>query len=100
MPRHERNSRRTAPWRALIAIFAASACCAQSDQRQKMAETDTPAAVTAVRFWSLGEATRIAIEITGEFEYETDRLTNPDRVYYDILGARNRVSRRRYHTVP
>src|SRR5215475_1970176 len=44
--------------------------------------------VTAVRHWSLGDTTRVAIEISGEFEYRTDRLHNPERVYYDIPNSR------------
>ena len=36
--------------------------------------------VTAVRHWSLPGTTRIAIEVTGDFEYRTDRLHNPERV--------------------
>src|SRR5215471_11682878 len=44
--------------------------------------------VTAVRNWALGDVTRIAIEVSGDFEFRTDRLHNPERVYYDIVGAR------------
>src|SRR6185369_1307331 len=44
--------------------------------------------VTAVRDWSLGEVTRIAIEVSGNFEFRTDRLHGPERVYFDVLGAR------------
>ena len=54
------------------------------------AQTGRPAphSVTAVRHWSLGSVTRIAVEVSGEFEYRSDRLHNPDRIYYDILNAR------------
>jgi N-acetylmuramoyl-L-alanine amidase len=44
--------------------------------------------VTDVRFWSVGEATRVAIEVNQEFEYRTDRLENPDRIFFDILGTK------------
>ena len=40
--------------------------------------------VTDVRFWSVGEATRVAVEIDHEFEYRTDKLANPDRIFFDI----------------
>jgi N-acetylmuramoyl-L-alanine amidase len=55
-----------------------------------LAQSERPASksVTAVRNWSLGEITRVAIEISGEFEFRTDRLHNPERVYFDIVGAR------------
>ncbi len=51
--------------------------------------------VTAVRNWSLAEATRIAIEVSGDFRYKTDRLHNPERIYFDILNSRPRIDSRR-----
>jgi N-acetylmuramoyl-L-alanine amidase len=45
-------------------------------------------AVTAVRHWTVGEVTRVAVEVTGPFEIRTDRLHNPERVYFDIHSAR------------
>jgi N-acetylmuramoyl-L-alanine amidase len=44
--------------------------------------------VSAVRFWSLGELTRVAIEVSGEFKYKSERLTNPDRLFFDVEGAK------------
>src|ERR1043165_3362842 len=52
--------------------------------------------VTAGRNWSLGEVTRIAIEVSGEFEFRTDRLHDPDRVYFDILNTRPSIDGRRF----
>src|SRR5436305_221510 len=51
--------------------------------------------VTAVRNWSLSDVTRIAIEVSGDFKFRTDRLHNPERVYFDILNARPRIDSRR-----
>jgi N-acetylmuramoyl-L-alanine amidase len=51
--------------------------------------------VTAIRSWSLIEVTRIAIEVSGEFHTRSDRLHNPERVYFDIVGARPRLDTRR-----
>jgi N-acetylmuramoyl-L-alanine amidase len=45
-------------------------------------------AVTAVRHWTVGEVTRVAVEVTGPFEIRSDRLHNPERVYFDIHDAR------------
>ena len=53
--------------------------------------TPAPLAVVAVRHFILQDATRVAIEVSGEFEFRTDRLHNPERVYYDILNAIPRV---------
>ena len=54
------------------------------------------ASVTAVRHWSLGDVTRIAVEVSGDFHYRTDRLHNPERIYFDIVNARNGLGTRYY----
>ena len=53
--------------------------------------------VTAVRCWAAGDVTRVAIEVTGDFEIRSDRLHNPERVYYDILQARPMIESRRIY---
>lgn len=64
------------------------------------AQTGKPAphSVTAVRHWSLGSVTRIAIEVSGEFEYRSDQLHDPERVYYDIRNARPKFDNKRLYT--
>src|SRR5580700_2683825 len=52
------------------------------------ADAPEPHHVTAVRFWSLGGVTRIAIEADGDFEVKTDHLDNPDRIFYDLTGTK------------
>jgi N-acetylmuramoyl-L-alanine amidase len=54
------------------------------------------ASVTAVRHWCLGDVTRVAVEVTGDFHYRWDRLHNPERIYFDIVDARNALGGR-YH---
>jgi N-acetylmuramoyl-L-alanine amidase len=56
-----------------------------------------PHSVSAVRHWNAPGSTRIAIEVSGEFEYRSDRLHNPERVYYDILNARPRFDGKRLY---
>src|ERR1035437_1301159 len=51
--------------------------------------------VTAIRNWSLAEITRVAVEVSGDFNFRTDRLHNPERVYFDILNARPRIDAKR-----
>src|SRR5260370_42218899 len=51
--------------------------------------------VTAVRNWSLGDVTRIAIEGTRDFSFRRDRLENPEGVVFDILNARPRIDAKR-----
>lgn len=55
------------------------------------------ASVTAVRHWTVGGATRVAVEVAGDFRYRSDRLHNPERIYFDIVNARNGLGVR-YHT--
>ena len=43
--------------------------------------------VTSVRFWSLGDITRVAIEVSTPFTYGAERISNPDRLFFDIRGA-------------
>jgi N-acetylmuramoyl-L-alanine amidase len=44
--------------------------------------------VTAVRSWSAGDTTRVAVEVSGEFKYKSDRLENPPRLFFDVQDAR------------
>jgi N-acetylmuramoyl-L-alanine amidase len=44
--------------------------------------------VTAVRFWSLGDVTRIAIEVSSDFTFKYNHLSEPERMFFDIHGAR------------
>ena len=56
--------------------------------------------VTAIRHWSLGEVTRVAIEVNGDFQFRSDRLHNPERLYFDILNARPSFDSRRQFSEP
>lgn len=51
--------------------------------------------VTAVRHWTVGDVIRVAVVISGEFEFRTDRLHDPERVYFDILNSRPRFEGKR-----
>ncbi len=58
-------------------------------------EDETPLKhVTAVRFWSLGDVTRIAIEATGEFTFHSDHVPNPDRLFFDLPDTKPDLERR------
>jgi N-acetylmuramoyl-L-alanine amidase len=43
--------------------------------------------VTAVRYWTLTDATRVAVTVSGDFAFRTARLHHPERVYFDILNS-------------
>jgi len=55
--------------------------------------------VTAVRFWSLGDVTRVAIEVSSDFHYRSDRLSDPDRLFFDIVGARPEMVHKGMHVI-
>src|SRR5262245_36138862 len=55
--------------------------------------------VTDVRFWSLDDVTRVAIEVNGDFRHRSDRLQNPDRLFIDLLGARPWFGKDRIRTI-
>ncbi len=69
-------------------------------QTELVAQAERPAArsVTAVRHWSLTDVTRVAIEVSGDFDFVTERLHNPERVYFDIPNSRPRIESRRIFT--
>ena len=54
--------------------------------------------VTAVRHWSQTDVTRVAVEVTGSFVFRTDRLHNPERVYFDILDSVPHINSKRSFT--
>ncbi len=56
--------------------------------------------VTAVRFWSLGDVTRVAVETSGEFEHVFERIHSPERLFFDIKGSRSRLGRKTVHVIP
>ena len=53
--------------------------------------------VTAVRFWSTGDATRVAVEVSGEFKYKSDQLETPPRLFFDVQDARPQMAQK---TIP
>lgn len=59
------------------------------------AQSSRESVVTAVRTWPTPEATRVAIEVSGPFEFKYDRLQDPYRVYFDIKGAKPRIDGKR-----
>ena len=54
--------------------------------------------VTAVRCWSLSEATRVVIEVDGEFDFHAERAHNPERLFFDVKGSRPHIKGRRFYS--
>src|SRR5579863_3870796 len=79
--------------RRLVALaFLVSAAIAGQNQRY------SPIEVTAVHYWSLADTTRIAIEITGDALYRSDRIENPGRIFFDFAGARPSINGHRLYS--
>ena len=76
----------------LIAALAVSAMLLMG-----LSDNSAPRRVSAVRYWPLSAVTRVALEISGSFEFHTDRLHNPERVYFDILNSRPWIGEKRFY---
>lgn len=44
--------------------------------------------VTNVQHWSTHDSTRVVIDLQKKVQYEAARTTNPDRIFFDLYGAR------------
>ena len=75
--------------KSLVALAISVAILAAQEGRVSLRD------VTAVRTWSLPDVTRVAIEVTGSFDFKYDRLHNPERVYFDMINARPRIEGRK-----
>ncbi len=50
--------------------------------------TDTTALVQSIRYWSTENYTRVIIDLDRNARYLKDRISNPDRIYFDISDAK------------
>lgn len=55
--------------------------------------------ITSVRFWTVGDVTRIAVETTGAFEVKSDQLSHPERVFFDLVGTRPEIVHKGMHVI-
>ena len=84
-----RCRRSTVPVAVFLALVAGVGAHARKTVKAAAAEDESAfGRIVGVRFFSNGDATRVAIEMTGEFRLRSDRLSNPDRVFFDIVGVR------------
>jgi N-acetylmuramoyl-L-alanine amidase len=94
LPRKQRGRVCPATWRrgAALLLLAVSGVVA--------ADVADAHHVTAVRFWSLGAVTRIAIQTDGDFQVKTDHLENPDRIFYDLSGTKPALTHKALTVIP
>ncbi len=55
--------------------------------------------VQAIRFWSFGDVTRVAIQTQGDYRLFSDQIEKPPRVYFDLTGVRPPVARHGVQTI-
>lgn len=77
----------------LSVSFAAASSAAAPAPPPKLSK------VTSVRYWSLGEMTRVAIEVSSDFKFHAERLSNPDRLFFDIKGAKPAMAEKQMHII-
>jgi N-acetylmuramoyl-L-alanine amidase len=73
----------------LSARVAADSAAADGPAAPAQQETSgRPVTITGMRHWSNPTSTRIAIDLGGKVEYEAARVPDPDRIFFDLHGAR------------
>ncbi len=46
-----------------------------------------PAKVTAIRTWNADDYTRVVVDLDGVVKYQSARIKDPDRIYFDLYSA-------------
>ena len=52
------------------------------------AQSHTSPRIEAIRFWSFGDVTRVAIQTNGAYKLTSDQIERPSRLYFDLTGLR------------
>ncbi len=50
--------------------------------------TGSPAVLSNIRFWSNKDYTRVVLQLDKETEFNKEVLSNPDRIFFDLLNTR------------
>ncbi|HEY1262180.1 MAG TPA: AMIN domain-containing protein, partial [Terriglobales bacterium] len=58
------------------------------EQDAATTKRNEPTRVTGIRYWSSPDYTRIAIDLDQDVKFESQRIDNPDRIYFDLIGAK------------
>lgn len=72
------------PLRAVPVILVAGAL----SSLHSATHSNVTARVQAIRFWSFGDVTRVAIQTEGDYKLFSDQIDKPSRVYFDLTGVR------------
>ena len=52
------------------------------------ARSGREARVTGIRHWSTPDYTRVAIDLENEIKFGSQRISDPDRIFFDLRGTR------------
>jgi N-acetylmuramoyl-L-alanine amidase len=54
--------------------------------------------VSAVRVWPGSETTRVIIEVSGNFDFHSERAHDPERIFFDISRSHPRIAGKRFYS--
>jgi len=85
--------------RAALKELDADAAAREKDRKASKAQDDdaptttaerssTLPRVTGVRYWSTPDYTRVAIDVEQEIKYDSQRISNPDRIFFDLRDTK------------
>jgi N-acetylmuramoyl-L-alanine amidase len=83
MDESARSRRSIRPLFSLAAAFAWLGCVPSAH-----AQSGITPHIEAIRFWSFGDVTRIAIQTRGSYQITSDQVDSPPRLYFDLNGLR------------
>ena len=77
------------PYRTAFALCALSVSAAfVAVVASARTQVSTAPKVQAIRFWSFGNVTRIAVQTEGEYRLKYDQIDTPPRLYFDLTGLK------------
>jgi N-acetylmuramoyl-L-alanine amidase len=57
-------------------------------QESANAHSERTARVTGIRHWSTPDYTRVAIDLENEIKFGSQRISHPDRIFFDLRGTK------------
>lgn len=60
---------------------------AKSDETAEAPKKGEASSVTAIRTWNADDYTRVVVDLNGAVKYQSARIKNPDRIYFDLYQA-------------
>jgi len=69
-------------------VVARGSSSQPTDAELTPTRTSASPKVTGIRYWSTADYTRVAIDLDGEGKYESGRVPDPDRIFFDLPDTR------------